>query len=160
GVNEKELVLSIAKQIQQAGQEKGIQVILTRTSDEAMELKERVSFTNRFSADLFISLHVNYDQHDSDLSGMECIVSEGSTKFNESKQLAEEVVTHLKTLRGIAVNDIKKSNAYVLRTNSVPAVMVELGYLSNKKDYAFIRDDKNQKLLSEQIIAAVLSFKK
>jgi N-acetylmuramoyl-L-alanine amidase len=88
------------------------------------------------------------------------MVSEGSTKFNESKQLAEEVVTHLKTLGGIAVNDIKKSNAYVLRSNSVPAVMVELGYLSNKKDYAFIRDDKNQKLLSEQIIAAVLSFKK
>jgi N-acetylmuramoyl-L-alanine amidase len=42
----------------------------------------------------------------------------------------------------------------------VPAVMVELGYLSNKEDYAFIRDDKNQKLLSEQIIAAVLSYSK
>jgi N-acetylmuramoyl-L-alanine amidase len=160
GVNEKEIVLSIAKQIQQAGQEKGIQVILTRTGDEALDLKERVLFTNRFSADLFISLHVNYDQHDSDLSGMDCIISEGSTKFNESKQLAEKVMTHLKTLPGIAVNDIKKSNAYVLKSNSVPAVLVELGYLSNKQDYAFIRDEKNQKLLSEQIIAAVLSYSK
>jgi N-acetylmuramoyl-L-alanine amidase len=159
GINEKEIVLSIAKQIQQAGQEKGIKVILTRDSDKAIELKERVSFTNRFPAELFISLHINSNEHDSGLSGIECIVSEGNTKFSESKQLAEEVVTQLKTLGGIAINDIKKSNYYVLQSN-VPAVMVELGYLSNKEDYAFIRDDKNQKLLSEQIIAAVLSYSK
>jgi N-acetylmuramoyl-L-alanine amidase len=159
GVSEKEIVLSIAKQIQQAGQEKGIKVILTRDSDKAMELKERVSFTNRFPAELFISLHINSNEDDSGLSGIECIVNEGNTKFSESKQLAEEVVTQLKTLGGIAINDIKKSNYYVLQSN-VPAVMVELGYLSNKEDYAFIRDDKNQKLLSEQIIAAVLSYSK
>ena len=159
GVNEKEIVLSVAKQIQQAGQEKGIKVILTRDSDEAMELKERVLFTTRFPAELFISLHINSNEHDSGLSGIECIVSEGNTQFSESKQLAEEVAAQLKAIGGITINDIKKSNYYVLKSN-VPSVMVELGYLSNKKDYAFIRDDKNQKLLSEQIIAAVLSFKK
>jgi len=159
GVNEKEIVLSIAKQIQQAGQEKGIKVILTRTSDVSIELKERVSFANRFPAELFISLHINNNEHDSELSGMECIVSEGNTKFSESKKIAEEVVTQLKTLGGITINDIKKSNYYVLK-GDVPAVMVELGFLSNKNDYSFIRDEKNQKLLSERIIAAVLSYSK
>ncbi len=159
GISEKEIVLSVAKQIQQAGQENGIKVILTRNSDEAMELKERVSFTNRFPAELFISLHINSNEHDNALSGIECIVSEGNTKFSESKQLAEEVVTQLKTLSGISINDIKKSNYYVLKSN-VPAVMVELGYLSNKNDYAFMRNEKNQQLLSERIIAAVLSYSK
>jgi N-acetylmuramoyl-L-alanine amidase len=159
GINEKDIVLSIAREIERTGQEKGIKVILTRSDDVAITLSERLLLAERFSADLFISLHVGVHPQ-TNVSGIECIVSEENAKFIESKRLAEFLVSQLSTLEGIAVKEMKKSKYYVLKNSSVPAVMLELGYLSNKGDFAFLRNTKNQKILSERIIAGVSGYVK
>lgn len=159
-ITEKAFALSMAKGIQKAGEESNVKVILTRTGDEALTLEERTLFSNRFDADLFISLHVNYDDKNATTSGISCVVSESNIQFGASKQLADQLVNELQTLPGIAVNGIKKADFYVVKNNSVPAVLLDLGYLSNEKDYAYIREAKNQQLISQRVIAAVRKYSK
>jgi N-acetylmuramoyl-L-alanine amidase len=160
GLLEKEFALTIAKNIQNAGEGKNVKVVLTRTGDTEMTLAERVDLANRNGADAFISIHANYDKENTLSSGIQCVVSENNGRFQDSQRLAEQLIRELQTLTGIPVNGIKKSNAYVLSKNNMPAILLELGYFSNKTDYAFMSDQKNQQQISERVIAAVLQYKK
>jgi N-acetylmuramoyl-L-alanine amidase len=155
GQNEKELMLSVAKSIQQAGAAKNIKVVLTRNTDDAVSLEDRVLVSKKYNADLFISLHVNLNPQDVSMSGIECLVSESNVRFNDSKQFAEKFIHQLSGLEGIHVNGVKQSKAYVLSKNSSPAVILELGYLSNQADHAYIMNPANQQRLSENIISVV-----
>ena len=160
GLLEKEFALMIAKNMQNAGEGKNVKVVLTRTGDTEMTLAERVDLANRNGADAFISIHANYDKENALSSGIQCVVSENNGRFQDSQRLAEQLIRELQTLTGIPVNGIKKSNAYVLSKNNMPAILLELGYFSNKTDYAFMSDQKNQQQISERIIAAVMQYKK
>lgn len=159
GMSEKELTLSIAHKMVQLGQKSGVKVILTRSHDEERSLGDRASYADRYSADLFISLHVNFD-NDPLKSGLDFIFSESNAKAEKSKLLAEELLAGLKPVNGIDINGIKKGNAYVLKNNTVPAVALELGYLSNKKDSEFINKAENQRLISERILSSAVNFLK
>jgi N-acetylmuramoyl-L-alanine amidase len=155
GDNEKELVLSLARSIQQAAKAKNIKVVLTRNNDEAVSLEDRVGVTKQYGADLFISLHANFDEQDPSTSGIECLVSETNVRFSDSKRIAENFIKELGLLKEIAVNGVKQTNAYVLSKNTSPAVMLELGYLSNKSDRAYMMNPANQKRISERIISVL-----
>ena len=161
GLSEKEFALVMARNIQRVGEAKNIQVILTRTDDKAMPLEERVSLATRYPAAAFISIHANYDGKNAISSGIECVVSEKNSRFQDSERLAGKLVKEFQILKGISVNGIKKSDFYVLSQNSVPAILLELGYFSNKADRAYMNNEKNQREISESIIAAVVqSFEK
>jgi N-acetylmuramoyl-L-alanine amidase len=160
GLSEKEFAIAMARNIQKAGELKNVKVILTRTDDTGMNLEERVSVAKRYNADAFISIHTNFNQENVNSSGIECVVSEKNSKFQDSKRLAEKFHREFQTLNGISLNGIKESNFYVLSENSIPAVLLELGYFSNSMDYAYLNDEKNQQQISEKIIAAVIEYTK
>lgn len=161
GISEKEIVLSMAKNIQAAGLARNVTVILTRSGDEALTLRERILIANVDQADVFISLHLNFDQENAAASGIGCLVSEKNNRFDDSERLAKKLIHEIiNTQPGIKVNGIKKSNPYILSRNRLPAVLLDLGYLSNKTDFAYLTDEKNQQLLSESIITAVVAYKK
>jgi N-acetylmuramoyl-L-alanine amidase len=158
GLNEKNLTLSIAKLIQKESEGKGIRVVLTRTQDEAVELSKRISFSHSHAGSVFISLHFNVDQTDQAKSGIECVISESNAHVEKSKLLAGQLLHEFKSLGGIEVNEVKKAGAYVLKNNTIPAVALELGYLSNESDCAFISNEVNQKSISQTIVTSVLKF--
>ena len=155
GLTEKELTLSIARHIQKAGEAQNVRVILTRTEDQSLSLADRILIANRYKADLFISLHTNFNDQNSSASGIEAFISEQNAKFEESKVWSDKVVKQLTGLTGVNVNGVKTYDFYLLKENSIPAVLLELGYLSNKADNAYLSDEKNQELISQRIIAAV-----
>jgi N-acetylmuramoyl-L-alanine amidase len=159
GINEKAIVLALAKKVQQMGQARNVKVILTRNGDDALTLEDRVLMTNRHAADAFISLHMNYDDN-TGTSGIECLVSEKNSRFKESKILAEKIVQQLQSLKGISVTGIKKSDPYVLSKNNIPAIILELGYLSNNTDLSFMVDKNKQQQVSKSIIDAVVQYTK
>lgn len=160
GVNEKDLVLSIAKHIQKAAAKKNIKVILTRGGDQGVELEKRVTYSNIHKAELFISLHANFNSENSLLSGLECVVSESNIGFDDSKRFAESLTKELVALGGIPVNDIRQSNFYVLSKNKVPAIVLQLGFLSNITDTEYVMDEANQQRISERIISAIVNSSK
>jgi N-acetylmuramoyl-L-alanine amidase len=155
GMTEKELTLSIARRIQKAGEARNIKVILTRTDDQSLSLADRVLIANRHNADLFISLHTNFNSQNTGASGIEAIISEQNPKFEESKVWSDKFVKELRALNGVKMNGVMTADFYVLSKNSIPAVLLELGYLSNKTDNTYLSDQKNQELISQSIIAAV-----
>ena len=59
GLKEKELVLDVAKRLATRLRKRGIEVIMTRTTDEFLSLEARTSVANDAHADLFISIHAN-----------------------------------------------------------------------------------------------------
>ena len=156
GMTEKDLTLSIARKMQQIGKKNGVNVILTRSDDEALTLEQRTSVSEKFPAKMFISIHLNNDKGDNGRSGIECYISKDNVGFEQSKTFTDHLLNELKNLSGIGVNGIMNSDFYVLKKNTIPAVILELGYLSNKGDYTFVTKDENQRLLAERIIAASL----
>ena len=155
--NEKDLALAIAKEIQLTGGEKGLKVILTRTSDQAISLDDRLSMVKKFKADMFLSIHLNYDGGNASNSGIDIMVSERNAQFEKSSRIAEQIKNELNSLGSLKVNGILNSNFYVLSRNAVPAALLELGYLSNSSDRDYVADPKNQKAISEKIVNAVLA---
>ena len=59
GVTEAELVLDVALRLETLLQNAGVEVVLTRRTDEFLQLQERTAIANREGADLFLSIHAN-----------------------------------------------------------------------------------------------------
>ena len=160
GVSEKDITLSIAKAVRRAGAERNVQVILTRTTDEAFSLEDRVKMIERYQADAFISLHTNNNPENTAMAGVGCVVSGESAKFDESVRLAQIVLQQFQNFDGLGVSGMKTFNPYIIRTNKIPSILLEVGFLSNPKDNSFLADQRNHASISKSIIDAVVQFKK
>ena len=158
--NEKDIVLSVAKGIQAAGEKRGLKIILTRTGDRAISLDERLAMVKRFNAQMFLSIHVNYDKANASKSGIDIMVSGKNKEVEKSNRMAEQLQKELNLIGNLKVNGIQNADFYVLSRNSIPATLLELGYLSNNSDHAYLSDDKNLQAVSERIINAVVASMK
>jgi N-acetylmuramoyl-L-alanine amidase len=154
-ITEKDIALSIAKSIQSAGEKMGVKIILTRTADDGVSLEDRLSVVTRTKASMFVSIHVNFNEKNASSSGIEIMVSERNKQFEKSNRIAEKLKAELSLLGALKVNGIKKANYNVLSQNASPAALVELGYLSNKADYNYITNPKNQQAVAEHVMKAI-----
>ncbi len=153
--NEKDIVLDIAKRIQASGEKRGLKIILTRTGDQAISLKERLSMVRRHNAQMFLSIHVDYDKSNASKSGIDIMVSKKNKEIEKSNRIAEQLQKQLNSLGTLKVNAIQNADFYILRRNSIPATLIQLGYLSNNSDHAYLTDEQNLQAVSERIINAV-----
>ncbi|MEO3406640.1 M56/M15 family metallopeptidase [Mucilaginibacter sp. CAU 1740] len=161
GYREKDLSLQIVKQISDAATKRGIQTILTRNDDHYLDLQGRV--TNK--ADAFISIHLNapgvWTRH---TNGMEILVERNSL-YPFSGRLADNVKNSLQQLEtananhGVDITETSPNNTlYVLRHNKAPAILIELGFMTDKADLDYILNTKNQHEIAEKIIDAVVTY--
>ena len=126
--------------------------MLTRTDDAFVSLQDRVKTINKVNADQVISLHLNKSDRSTD-NGYEFYVSNENEKFKESLALATEISKNLPD--DIAFNKIAKANFYLLRNINKPATLIDLGYLSNKKDSYFITSEVGQEKIAQSIWTAL-----
>lgn len=153
--NEKELALSLAKAIEKEAKAQKIRVVMTRNSDEGISLEDRVKIARQHKADVFISLHVNSNKENPNASGISCLISDRNERFDESRQIAEKLMNSLSGMSGLTKNEVSQSSAYVLSKNPIPAVILEVGYLTNESDYAFLTSPEKVKVLAERVISAL-----
>lgn len=99
--------------------------------DNRSSLQERVNQANNWPADYFISIHVNANVNEN-INGSEVyIYSEQSA----SNALAHDVLDSIVTVVPMKDNQVRVNpSLYVLRNTSMPAILVELGYISNSED--------------------------
>ncbi len=101
-------------------------------------LQARVSDANSWGADYFISLHTNSSDNPN-ASGVEAFAySRPSRAFS----LGEDIVEELTDITGLRDRGMKvRPGLYVLRNTAMPAVLVEMGFISNPGDAALMNDD-------------------
>ena len=111
------------------------QVLGTST---ASSLQTRVDMANAWGADYFISIHCNYNVSPA-VNGSEVYVyQEPSIAWT----LAQSVLENMVRTAGTRDNLVRvNASLYVLRRTSMPAILVELAYLSNPSDAQKLRDD-------------------
>ncbi|WP_169823950.1 SH3 domain-containing protein [Bacillus marinisedimentorum] len=129
GAIEKRLTLQTAQILAQKLKAAGANVILTRTGDGYVSLGYRVSVSHYHNADAFVSLH-----YDSSVYSSAHGIS--SYYFNKTKDypLSAAVQDELTKQTGFRSRGVKYGNFQVLRTNRQPAMLAELGFLSNPSE--------------------------
>lgn len=114
-------------------------VYWTRTTDTFISLANRAAFASKVGADIFISLHMN-SASNSSANGTEVYYSTNNNgrSFSgiTSKTIATLFKNNLVHTLGMNNRGVKTAGYYVTKHNTVPAVLVELGFLSGNSDYA------------------------
>lgn len=122
-------------------------------SSNSESLRLRVNDANAWGADYFISLHTNASQIAS-ATGIEAFAySEPSAAF----ELGEDILTSLSRTTGLNNRGMKvRSGLYVLRKTQMPAVLVELGFITNPTDASLMNNDPD--LFAEGIYQGIVAY--
>lgn len=158
GVAEKDLALTMVKQIKAIADERGIKTILTRSDDRDVSFDERL----KLQGNIFVSVHINsagpykgVDKYNGIL-----MLTDKYKNNPGSEKLANAFKREMLHLNGIAIDTVTHhQNIAVLRDNSVPSVLIELGFLSNKNDLKYITNKDNQHDVAEKFVDAVVAYK-
>ena len=107
--------------------------------NNSSSLSERVRLANEWPADYFISIHVNANTNPA-INGSEVYVyREGSASYQLAQRVLDAIVSRVGTKdNGVRINP----SLYVLRRTTMPAILVELAYITNEADV--------QKLINNQ----------
>ncbi|MBQ3641145.1 N-acetylmuramoyl-L-alanine amidase, partial [bacterium] len=127
-IYEKDITLDITKRVEKILKEKGYDVKMTRTDDSYVSLQDRVAFSESYSPDIFVSVHVNSSVKP-EITGIET-----HYYHQESMSLAQTV--HASLASTIHSNDrgLFKSKFYVINHNTSPAILIEIGFISNTEE--------------------------
>lgn len=156
-LSEKQIVERIIAKIQTFNKNKNIIIHFTRSEDKFIPLKDRTDFINTIRPDLVLSLHVNASANPN-TSGLEFYVSKDSKSYEKSAVIAEKFQTKF-TASNWKVNEIKTANYHILQKSEVPAVLMEIGYLSNKKDQKLMENNTEQNQIAKKIISCIAELK-
>jgi N-acetylmuramoyl-L-alanine amidase len=152
GYKEKDITLDVTKRVKLLLEKAGIKVYMTRNDDSTLSLKERTDFTNSINPALFASIHVN----SSVSSAPEGIDTHWYT--NQSIPLARAIQNTLINNVPAVDRGIKKNMFYVIHHTPVPAVLVEIGFLSNPKERRDILSYSRKQKTAKGIAEGVLKF--
>jgi N-acetylmuramoyl-L-alanine amidase len=139
GLQEKDLALDFAQMLCRELKTRGHRVIMTREKDVFLSLDERVKIEKSANADLFISCHMNASDADS-ANGIETYVYSAS---GTAYQAALKVQKALITATGLTDRRVRTADFYVLRKTRCPAMLIELGFVTNAENAAWLRNRCN-----------------
>lgn len=148
---EKDINLSVVKKLAQKLEKRGAAVILTRDEDVKIDLEDRAKLANKEKADIFVSIHCNYYEKDAGIRGLECYYREGSA---DGEELAERILEEFRK-EAVENRGTKTANYRVLRKTDMPAVLVELGYMSNSEECRKLGEEDYQDFLAEKIAEGI-----
>jgi N-acetylmuramoyl-L-alanine amidase len=168
GVYEKEINLQMVKRVQELLEPSGIDVLLTRDEDEdyvpegtrgkqtkkQADLNYRISMATQAKAEAFISLHLNATVTGLN-SGAETFYH---FKSDEGKRLAEIIQQELVKVPGMNRRIAKPGDFYIIKNSPMPAVIVELGYLSNVKEQKKLQQEWYQDQLARAVAKGIASY--
>lgn len=129
-----------------------IQTVITRQDDTELSLQQRVDIAKLNQANLFISIHGNKFTTPVP-NGIETLYTR-----KESKNLAETLHKHVLPVTGLKDRGVKVESLHVTRETSMPAVLLELGFLSNPADEALMLTESYQDQCAQAIVDGILDY--
>ncbi len=201
-VYEKNITLAVSKELQRALEQRGIRVVMTRTTDTLIALSDRGRIANDAKGDLFVSIHVNAANprwaNPGGARGFETyFLAEAKTEDERRVAAMENEAVRFETradvsgddplgflLRDMAQNEhlressrladliqggmrgvhpgpnrgVKQAGFRVLVTAFMPAVLVEIGFGTNRSEAAYMSTPEKQAELADTIADAVVRY--
>ncbi len=137
GLVEDGLVLDVSLQAAELLRQAGAEVVLTR-GDTTISLRQRVAIAEQAQAHVFVSVHANA-YFSRNISGTETFYFRGRPNDTESRRLATCLQAEMLQAFGLPDRGVKHGNFHVIRETTMPAALIEFGFLSNPRDEALMR---------------------
>ncbi|MTR03476.1 N-acetylmuramoyl-L-alanine amidase [Streptococcus salivarius] len=172
GISEKSLTLAIQSRVKAKLEAEGYQVVTTRTSDTYVDLTDRSRAANASESDIFVSIHINasgssaaqgietyyYQPYAEYPSRINATYHANPTRLSMSDTLANAIQSSLINATGAQNQGVKRQTFAVLRETTAPAVLLELGFLSNPQEAARLNTSAYQETLANAIVAGIKSY--
>lgn len=149
---EKTIVLAVARGVRDRLTAAGVDVVMTRDDDQFVELEDRAAISNRSACDLFVAVHADSTAR-SAVCGHTVYVAGGAGKATLAA--ADYLDCQLGAVTGCS-RGLRRAEYRVLVKNERPAVLVEIGYLSNRSEAARLCSRAYQVRLAEAIADGIL----
>lgn len=159
---EKKLCLQTARMVKQHLSQLGYHVVMTRESDAFVSLARRVEIAKQAGGDLFVSIHYNSTRNPI-AKGIEVFFfdsKEDRPRANSSKRLADAVLSRVLSRTAAISRGVKRGNFYVIRETSMPAILVEGGFISNPGERSLLRTRDYQDKIAMGIADGIDRFMK
>src|SRR3989338_1343485 len=197
GMQEKTVVLDVARRLKKLLEAAGVKVTMTRKDDTFISLQERTEIASRSKADLFVSIHANSSPARG-VHGVEayCLKDLGTLEKNEAQRQAnhrlmfknlsmkkgslslEDIVedmlyTHKQSVSPALATKLadrvaqtakandrgdKQSRFFVLRNTLIPAVLVEIGFVTNPKEGRLLKTGDYRQKIAEGLANGILGY--
>ena len=155
GVLEKDINLAIALLVKEQLIEQGYEVIMSRETDTYIAKEERVKEANESGADIYISIHQNATEEGTGVSGMEVWYEEDDSG-RDSKRLAQLIRQQTLKSTGAVERELRgDADFHVTRNTSMPACLVETGFLSNAVERRMLSLSEYQQKIAEGIVQGI-----
>jgi len=154
GFYEKGINLSVALDVARLLEQRGLRVKMTRTDDYFVELEDRAAIANNLDADLFVSIHSDSFPKNTRRGFTVYIANSASSS---SRRAANAIA---RSMSGTGLNSfgIQTANYHVLTDTRGPAVLVEMGYLSNRSEAALLRSSSFQDRLAQAVADGISDY--
>ena len=164
GASEKVITLQLAKKMQELNKNEKVKIILLRTGDEYISIQDKAKIAKTYNPDLLINIHVDamLTTGWGTKTGMSIYVAKNEFENSEkSKLLASAVIGSFRNNYALDIpqNYMQRQHGiWMLQAIDVPSVLIEAGYINNKKDFAYISSEKGQETFALNLLNAINDF--
>lgn len=174
GLEEKRVALDIARRLRTHLVAAGVKVYMTRESDRFIELDERARRAGRWGADAFISIHLNSAGNSSaagtetyalaaagyasTAGGLSNLSQPGNRFEGANGMLAYQVQKAITVRVGSVDRGVKRSRFLVLKEAPCPAVLVECGFVSNRREEERLLTEEYREALALGLARGTLNY--
>ena len=158
GLRETDVVLDVSLQLARLLQSRGVEVLLTRTTEVDVDLPPRVALANSSGADLFLSVHANALSMDRpDVNGIESFYFEPAG--NRARALAAAVQQQMLAISpGSPDRGVRTARFFVIRRTVMPSTLVEMGFVTGSLDAPRLMDANFRRQMAVALATGVLTY--
>lgn len=152
GINEKDITLDVSKRVEVLLKKQGYHVVMTRTNDIFVSLEDRVNISETNAPDIFVSIHVNSSVKP-EITGIET-----HYYHQESLNLAQTVHSSIASTIKSNNRGLFKSKFYVINHTTAPAILIEIGFISNDNERAQLVSEKRKQDTAKSIVEGINNY--
>lgn len=153
---EKDINFAVALLVRERlAQQEDVTVLMTRGEDVFISLSDRAAFANDARADLFVSIHANALENNTEYAGIMTFYHPNKLS---SKKPAQFLQTAICGETGAIDRSVRSEDYAVLRETDMPAVLVETGFMTCPEELALLTDGDYQAKLADGIAQGILKY--
>lgn len=155
GEEERFITFDVTMLLKTRLEELGYTILLTRSGDDDIDLYARAAMANDVNADLFISVHANVSDGYPDVQGVMTYVQPGK---EGGRLLGEAIHAQLLLISPGKDYGVHDEDLAVLRETTMPAVLAEIGFMTNQEELSRLTDPDYQSATANAIAAGVVDY--